>query len=224
MLMSETSHSLEPHPPHMAHHFDTVEQQHSAAKLGMWIFLVTEILLFSGLFVTYAAFRALHPEVFVDASKLLDLHMGATNTVVLICSSLTMALAVRSAQLSRNRSLIAFLVVTLVLGSVFLVIKYFEYAHKFELGVGPGKYFNPHADVNLRYPHARTFFSIYFLLTGLHGLHVIAGMSLMLVMLVMSVRRRFSSAYYTPVELTGLYWHLVDMIWIYLFPLLYLIR
>lgn len=211
-------------PAHVAHHFDTAEQQASAQKLGMWLFLVTEMLLFSGLFCAYAVFRAMHPEVFKSASHLLDTRMGALNTVVLIGSSLTMALAVRSAQLSQNRRLICFLAVTLLLAGAFLVVKFFEYRHKFELGVMPGKYFNPNSDANINYPHARTFFSIYFLATGLHGLHVIGGMGIILWLLIRATRRAFSSIYYTPVELVGLYWHLVDIIWIFLFPLLYLIR
>ena len=222
--MSELAAEHVAHHPHLAHHFETADQQHDAAKLGMWIFLVTEILLFSGLFVAYAAFRAMHPEVFVNASKLLDLSLGTLNTAILIGSSLTMALAVRSAQLSHERRLTLYLAVTLLLAGGFLVIKFIEYRHKFELGVLPGQYFHPSAELGLQFPHARTFFSLYFMMTGLHGLHVIGGMGVILWLIVRSLRRHFSSRYFTPVELVGLYWHLVDMVWIYLFPLLYLIH
>lgn len=211
-------------PAHLAHHFETPRQQYASAKLGMWIFLITEILLFSGLFVAYAALRALHPADFAQASHLLDMRLGTLNTVVLIGSSLTMALAVRAAQLGHARPSVALLTLTLALAACFLVVKYFEYHHKFELGLLPGRFFKPVAGLPPFLPRANIFFSCYFLLTGLHGIHVLAGMGAIAWMLVRTLRGEFGGAYHTPVELTGLYWHLVDLIWIYLFPLLYLLH
>jgi len=208
------------HPAALAHHFSDAGQQHESAKLGMWIFLLTEVLLFGGLFAAYAVYRAWNPDVFHNAHKFLDVHLGATNTVVLIVSSLTMALAIRSMQVDEKKKTVVFLVLTLLLAAVFLVIKYFEYSHKFHLGQLPGKYYT-FTGIEGTNPHV--FFSVYFLMTGLHGLHVLAGMVVITMMLVKTMRNRFSSAYYTPLELTGLYWHLVDMIWIFLFPLFYLI-
>lgn len=224
--MSHSSTTLDQHNPHLAHHFNTMEQQHNAAKLGMWLFLVTEILLFSGLFLAYVVYRYLHPEVFTDASNLLSLPLGGLNTVVLIGSSLTMALAVRASQLSNARHQIIFLAVTLALAGMFLVVKYFEYTGKFSHGVYPGFYFDPHGghyEHLAQVPYARTFFGIYFLMTGLHGVHVVGGMAAIGWLLWRATRAPFSANYYTPVEVVGLYWHLVDIIWIFLFPLLYLI-
>lgn len=213
-----------PRPPHLAHHFETAEQQFRSAKLGMWLFLITEILLFSGLFTAFAALRALHTEPYRMAAHYLDVPMGTLNTAVLILSSLTMALAVRAAQVGSPRSSALLLVVTLALAGCFLVVKYFEYHHKFELGLLPGRYFHPAAGLPPFDSQARNFFSCYFLLTGLHGIHVVAGMLAIVWILFRTMRGQFSASYYTPVELTGLYWHLVDLIWIYLFPLLYLLR
>jgi cytochrome c oxidase subunit 3 len=215
------------HHPRLAHHFDSMAQQQSAAKLGMWLFLVTEILLFGGLFVAYAVYRSLHPEIFHDASHFLNVWLGATNTMVLIGSSLSMALAVRAAQLSRQRALFVNLSITLALAGMFLVIKYFEYTHKFDEGLFPGRWYAPHGAALAagELPErVRTFFSIYYLMTGLHGVHVLLGMVVISWLLWRAARRHFDASYYTPVECTGLYWHLVDLIWIYLFPLFYLIR
>ena len=207
-------------PSHLAHHFADSEQQRESAKLGMWLFLVTEVLLFGGLFVAYAIYRAWNPDMFYNAHKLLDVHLGTLNTVVLISSSITMALAIRSLQIDRQKRAITLLATTLLLAGVFLVVKYFEYSHKIHLGQLPGKFYT-FEGVEGNNPHI--FFSIYFLTTGLHGIHVLGGIAVIGIMLVKTIRNRFSSAYYTPVELVGLYWHLVDMIWIFLFPLLYLI-
>jgi cytochrome c oxidase subunit 3 len=208
------------HPAFLAHHFSDAEQQRESAKLGMWIFLVTEILLFGGLFVFYAVYRAWHPDVFYNAHRFLNVWLGAFNTLALISSSVTVALAIRSIQQDKRRQTMMLLATTLVLAAVFLVIKYFEYSHKIHLGQLPGKYytFTGVAGAN---PHI--FFSVYFMITGLHGLHVIAGMLAIGWVLIRTNRGHFSSQYYTPVENVGLYWHLVDMIWIYVFPLLYLV-
>jgi cytochrome c oxidase subunit 3 len=208
------------HPEHLEHHFSDVEQQRDAAKMGMWVFLLTEILLFGGLFTAYTIFRSWNVEMFINAHRFLDVRLGTLNTVVLISSSLTMALAIRSIQLDERKKSIRLLAVTLLLAGIFLVVKYFEYSHKFHLGQLPGKYYT-FTGVEGTNPHI--FFSIYFMMTGLHGLHVLGGMAAIIWILRKTVNGRLSSAYYTPMELTGLYWHLVDLIWIFLFPLLYLI-
>jgi len=210
----------EAHPAHVAHHFADAEQQFTSAKLGMWIFLLTEILFFGGLFCAYGVYRYLHPDMFYNVHKLLDVNMGAINTVVLITSSLTMALSIRSMQLGNKKQTLWFLAVTLILAGVFLVVKYFEYSHKFHLGQLPGKWYS-FKGAEGENPHL--FFSIYFAMTGLHGLHVVAGMVTIVWMMIRTAKNHFSPEYYTPIEVTGLYWHLVDLIWIFLFPLLYLI-
>lgn len=207
-------------PAYLAHHFSDVRQQSESAKLGMWVFLLTEILLFGGLFVTYTVFRAWNPDMFYNAHKHLNVTLGTINTVVLITSSVTIALAIRSMQLDKKKQTISLLIGTLVLAGVFLVIKYFEYSHKIHLGQLPGKFYT-YSGVEGTNPHI--FFSVYFAMTGLHGFHVLGGMIVISLMIIRTSKNHFSSQYYTPVELTGLYWHLVDLIWIYLFPLLYLI-
>lgn len=208
------------HPAYLAHHFSEVEQQQESAKLGMWIFLLTEVLLFGGLFCFYAIYRAWNPDMFYNAHKFLNVELGALNTVVLISSSVTMALAIRSMQLNDRKKTIWFLIITLACAAVFLVVKYFEYSHKFHLGQLPGKYYT-FTGVQGSNPHI--FFSVYFTMTGLHGIHVLAGMVAISWVLYRTVKNNFSAQYYTPIEMTGLYWHLVDLIWIFLFPLLYLI-
>ncbi len=297
--------------PHLAHHFDTPTQQYDSAKLGMWLFLATEVLLFSGLFVAYSVYRANHPEIFIWAHHFLDKKMGALNTIVLLCSSFTMAWAVRSAQLSQRKLTVILLALTLAGGGTFMVVKYFEYKAKWSHGLLWASQYNPdphyvaehsghgaddgehgeedgdhdaddadhegeagdaaHDDdgdaeatpppaastenltpaermaaersmipdagtapaglsapvqASLMGPEPRnvqTFFSIYFLMTGLHGIHVLLGMGLITWVMIKAAGGAYSGAYYTPVDLVGLYWHLVDLIWIFLFPLLYLI-
>jgi cytochrome c oxidase subunit 3 len=208
------------HPSFLAHHFSDTEQQKESAKLGMWIFLLTEILLFGGLFVAYAVYRAWNPEMFINAHKQLDVYLGTLNTFVLISSSVTIALAIRSMQLGNKKHTMRLLVATIVLAGVFLVVKYFEYSHKIHLGQLPGKYYTFEG---LQGTNPHVFFSIYFLMTGLHGLHVILGMIAIGWVLYKTHKNHFSAEYYTPIEMVGLYWHLVDLIWIYLFPLFYLI-
>jgi len=287
--------------PHLAHHFDTPEQQMTSAKLGMWVFLGTEILMFGGLFCAYAVYRHMHPLVFeFAANKYLDTTLGALNTVILITSSLTMAWGVRAAQLSQKRLLVACLIFTLMGAMGFLVVKAVEYHHKWDEMVWIGKWNQYNAeykgvkdydtnippkttvvsleplpvDPRLAVPDGNagtpneakikphfmidahligamteppvaakaprelrlqdlsdsdrqrisTFFSCYFLMTGLHGIHVLVGMCLITWILVRSLKNEFSEQYFTPVDLVGLYWHLVDLIWIFLFPLLYLIK
>lgn len=205
---------------HVQHHFTDAEQQRESAKLGMWVFLVTEVLLFGGLFVAYGVFRAWYPEMFYNAHKQLDVVLGTVNTIVLITSSVTMALAIRFMQVDKKKLTSLFLVLTLLFAFTFLVIKYFEYSHKIELGQLPGKFYT-FQGIQGNNPHI--FFSIYFTMTGLHGLHILVGMIIIGWVLYRTRRDHFSSEYYTPLEMTGLYWHLVDLIWIFLFPLLYLI-
>ena len=207
-------------PSYLQHHFTDVEQQRESAKLGMWLFLITEVLLFGGLFCAYAIYRSWNPDIFHNAHVHLDVYAGTLNTLVLIISSVTMALAIRSIQLGNKSATVKFLVTTLLLAAVFMVVKYFEYSHKIHLGQLPGKFytFDGIAGTN---PHI--FFSVYFLMTGLHGIHVLGGMGVIAWLIVKTRRNAFSSEYYTPVEMTGLYWHLVDLIWIFLFPLFYLV-
>lgn len=271
MRDSEGESVAEAHTGHLAHHFDSAEQQFESGKLGMWIFLATEILLFGGLFCAYAVYRSSHPEIFGYAHRYLDKTLGAINTAVLICSSFTMAWAVRCAQLGRRKALVRLLAATIALAGCFLGIKYVEYEHKWKEGLLWGTRFHakleqpvskaPAAppiptpvingeDRSLIAPAAegpkglakpgqrppwekatggppknvQTFFAVYFTMTGLHGIHVIAGMVVLTLMLLRARRGDFGPAYFTPVDLAGLYWHLVDLIWIYLFPLLYLIR
>ncbi|MDX1418475.1 MAG: cytochrome c oxidase subunit 3 family protein [Rubricoccaceae bacterium] len=328
------------HPAHLQHYFVSAEQQFEASKLGMWLFLMTEILLFGGMFVAYAIFRAWYPELFAEASEQLDTVMGGLNTLVLLLSSLTVAWAIRGAQTDNRKVLVWNLVATVALAGTFMVVKYFEYTHKFELGIFPGKYFvleegtitvsgeeavallpaeeaeggaaaptvveglpdpGPNADevpegaaipgeaaqepivvsggdeaaagggetgelieeegieealgmeeaVAQDYgeeaahgaelhaaddhdghgrhgaifsnPRAGIFFSIYYVMTGIHGLHVIIGMIAIGILAWRARRGDYTSVYYTPVENVGLYWHVVDIIWIFLFPLMYLI-
>lgn len=327
------------HSPHLAHHFDSLVQQFDASKLGMWLFLSTEILLFAGLFCAYAVYRRTHPELFIEAHHHLNTTLGAINTVVLLISSFTMAYAVKMAQVGRQKALIISLSLTLLGGCGFMVIKGFEYAAKFEHGIYLGKYFsydpssehaemaahgeaapgqahaegpsveghvadapgtlNPmahaaeaehreaatpgdttgavdlgaideyitpnagpvgqdplpmdppaaassdiveyssikpaasgplgmasatHEKPEEHEPNLHIFFGIYFVMTGLHGVHVLAGMAVIAWLIVRAAKGHFSPDYFTPVDLGGLYWHLVDLIWIYLFPLLYLIH
>jgi cytochrome c oxidase subunit 3 len=214
------SDSHEIHPSFLQHHFSEVEQQKESAKLGMWVFLVTEILLFGGLFCIYAIYRAWNPDIFHNAHVHLDVVLGTINTLVLITSSVTMALAIRCMQLGNKKKTIMNLILTLSLAGVFLVIKYFEYSHKIHLGQLPGKYYT-FTGIEGNNPHV--FFSAYFLMTGLHGFHVLGGMGAITWLILKTRANKFSAQYYTPIEMTGLYWHLVDLIWIFLFPLFYLI-
>ena len=242
----------------LAHHFDSLQQQYDAAKLGMWIFLLTEVLFFSGLFCFYAVYRANNPQVFVDGHHFLDTPLGAFNTMVLIFSSLTMALAVRAAQRDRRRTLVCLLAVTILCGLIFTGVKYIEYKQKWDHRMVPGqarieywfsgerttlppKKFQPDVEyikehlrladgkkldeeeLTQRIDNLRSFMGIYFALTGLHALHVIIGVGVLSGILIAAIRGRFGSHRFTHVDMTGLYWHLVDLIWIYVFPLLYLI-
>jgi cytochrome c oxidase subunit III len=202
------------------HQFDDVEQQYEAASLGMWVFLLTEIMFFGGLFTGYTVYRAAYLAAFAEGSHHLDIVLGGINTAVLIASSLTMALAVHSAQQGERQALTRFLLLTMLLGLVFLGIKGVEYAHKFAEHLVPGRTFP------IEGPHARQlqlFFGFYFSMTGMHALHMVIGLGILAVLAWQAWRGHFSPAYNTPVELAGLYWHFVDLVWIFLFPLLYLL-
>jgi cytochrome c oxidase subunit III len=211
------------HHPALQHHFDTMQQQKEAGVLGMWLFLLTEILFFGGLFMAYTVYRIWYYDAFVAASLELDLFWGTLNTAVLIGSSLTMALAVRAAQTNNRNLTVAMLIATMVLGSVFLGVKVIEYEHKFAEGLVPGANFVWHGSEGIA-REAQIYFSLYFTMTGLHALHMIIGIAIMIVITWMAWQRKFDSEYYAPVEMTGLYWHFVDIVWIYLFPLLYLVE
>lgn len=204
----------------VAHQFDDMAQQHAADSLGMWVFLLTELMLFGGLFLGYTVYRSAYPRAFAEASHHLDIWLGSINTAVLITSSLSMALAVHSAQMNERRGLTRFLLLTILLGLIFLGIKGTEYLHKFEEHLVPGANFvNPGPQAQ----QVQLFFSFYFGMTGLHAFHMIVGLGLLAALVWQARRGHFSSDYYAPVELIGLYWHFVDIVWIFLFPLLYLL-
>ena len=205
----------------LADHFATPHQQVESGKLGMWLFLATEILLFGGLFVGYAVFHSLHPELFKEAHKYLDVRLGALNTIVLLFSSLTVVLAIHAAQQNKKGWVIFNLAVTILCAFTFLVVKYFEYSHKIHLGLLPGMFFSNGSISNPDQAHI--FFGIYFLMTGLHGIHVLIGMAAIGWIYIRMARGEFDSRKFAPVEFVGLYWHIVDLIWIFLFPLLYLV-
>jgi len=217
------------HHPRQQHHFHSMDQQLEASILGMWIFLVTEIMFFGGLFMAYIVYRISYPEVWMESSNLLNVWLGGANTAVLICSSLTMVLAVRSAQVGSRNGQVVNLILTMLFGATFLVVKYFEYAEKFHHGLVPGANWNPMHEVNgvleaVPLPAAgQLFFSLYFIMTGIHALHMVVGIGLMTVITIMAARGRFGPDYYGPIEVSGLYWHFVDIVWIFLFPLLYLL-
>ncbi|MEQ1897351.1 MAG: cytochrome c oxidase subunit 3 family protein [Vicinamibacterales bacterium] len=212
--------SVHGHHPAQQHHFESMVQQQESVTLGMWLFLVTEIMFFGGLFLAYLLYRLWYPAAWAEGSRELDIVLGSINTVVLIGSSLTMAFAVRTAQLGQNKATVNWLILTMLLGLVFLVIKGFEYAHKFEMHHVPGPNFEfegPYA------AQVQIFLSLYFVMTGLHALHMLIGFGLLSVIAWMAHKKRFSPEWYSPVEMAGLYWHFVDIVWIFLFPLLYLV-
>ena len=217
----------------LAHHFDNMEQQKTATTLGMWLFLIQEVMFFGGLFLCYIVYRTLYQPAFQAASSHLNWKLGAFNTVVLICSSLTMALAVWSAQAGRpRRTQVLFLALTALLGTVFLGVKAVEYHDKYVDGLIPlAGWFAPTDERTVALftshgstiRHAQMFYWIYFAMTGLHALHMVIGIAIIIPIIWAARRGRYSPEYYAPVELFGLYWHFVDIVWIFLFPLLYLL-
>jgi cytochrome c oxidase subunit 3 len=209
------------HSPELRHHFDDTDQQLESSTLGMWVFLLTEIMFFGGMFISYTVYRNMFPAAFASTSHFMNVPIGAFNTGVLICSSLTMALAVRAAQLGQKKALIWFLVFTLILGCVFLGLKGVEYHEKWVEHHVPGPNFQ--YEEPQFFHQAQILFYLYFAMTGMHAIHMIVGAGLLTTLIVMAARNRFNSGWYTPVDLIGLYWHFVDIVWIFLFPLLYLI-
>ena len=209
------------HPKGLAHQFLDLGQQTDTTTFGMWLFLAQEIMFFGGLFFTYSLYRSEMPESFAAASGHLDIFLGGFNTVVLILSSLTMALGVRSAQLGNNKRLLRWLFATFMLGNTFLLVKYFEYSSKFEHHLVPG--YNFAWPVAGEAKGAEMFYCLYFAMTGMHALHMVVGGGLLIYFMRRAMKNHFHPHYYGPVEIMGLYWHFVDIVWIFLFPLLYLI-
>jgi len=223
--MSDLAAHHNAHPPGFAHQFEQVDQQRDAGTLGMWVFLITEIMFFGGMFAAYTIYRSLHLQAFETGSRLLEVQFGATNTVVLIVSSLTMALAIRSAQIGKNKSTIIFyLILTMFLGALFLGLKFtFEWHRDYVDHIVPGFGFINRPEWGSLAPQVQMFMCFYFFMTGLHAIHMIVGLGLLTVLVTMTAKDRFSAQYYSPLEVSGLYWHFVDIVWIFLFPLLYLI-
>jgi cytochrome c oxidase subunit 3 len=224
-------------PKLVAHQFNDLDQQTEAGTLGMWTFLATEVLFFGGMICGYSVYRHMYfpawhqGSLVVDNFRWLGISSGAWNTAVLLTSSLTVALGVRAAKLGRNRTLITMLALTLVLGIAFLLIKAAEYTHEYREGVVPGySYFHPDVEISAKLPGAslrhefQLFWVIYFFMTGTHALHMIVGIGLFTFLIIQAKRRRFTPEKHAHVEIMGLYWHFVDLVWIFLFPLLYLVR
>jgi cytochrome c oxidase subunit 3 len=219
----------------LAHHFENLEQQRETATLGMWLFLATELLLFGGLFLGYIVFRHEYPNEWAAGSHELLVEIGGINTLVLLTSSLTMALAVHAAQLGQRRRVLVCLGLTALLGAAFLGIKAYEYYVDYREGLVPwldsfkpqarwtdlGEKMHPRREVAA--PKVKLFFLLYYIMTGVHAVHLIIGIGIMLVLMLLVRRGRFSPQYYDPIEVGGLYWHFVDVIWIFLLPLLYLV-
>ncbi|MCB9072544.1 MAG: cytochrome c oxidase subunit 3 family protein [Bdellovibrionaceae bacterium] len=205
---------------HFAHHFESEEHEYATSKEGVWLFLVSEILMFGGLFVGYIIYQHMYPQVFHEGAMHLDWRLGALNTIVLLFSSLTMVLGVHFSQLGDRKKAVTALAITILCGAIFMCVKYIEYSHKIHEGLLPGAWYTgeTHGLSNMG-----LYFSFYFMMTGLHGTHVLGGMCLILWVLLRANKGEFNSHYYTPVEGVGLFWHLVDLIWIFLFPLLYLV-
>jgi len=206
----------------LAHQFDDLAQQNEADDLGMWLFLCTELMFFGGLFLAYTIYRTRDEATFAAASRELELLWGTVNTAVLLTSSLTMALAVHAAETRHRQKLIVFLFVTMLLGCAFVSIKFMEYYHKYLHGLMPLLGL-PFKWDGTSPGHAEMFFDLYFVMTGVHALHMLIGLGIMLVLLVQATRGRLLGGFSGPVRVTGLYWHFVDLVWVFLFPLLYLI-
>jgi cytochrome c oxidase subunit III len=256
-----TSVSTTPGEFHHQHHFKSADHQYASSKQGIWLFLCTEILMFGGLFVGYLIYHSLYPEVFKNGSHTLDWKLGAVNTVVLLFSSFTMAAAISYVQKGKHQLATIMLALTIACAGIFMVVKYFEYTHKFHVGTIPGKFslVDPicgkgggrdkcetkvgallkdkaameanHVSAEeatrlqavISQPKWEMFYGFYFVMTGLHGIHVLAGAGLIFWVMIKTMNKTVGPAFYTPVEGVGLFWHVVDLVWIYLFPLLYLV-
>lgn len=204
-----------------SHHFDSMEQEHESGKQGVWLFMATELMMFGGLFAAYSIYRAKFPEAWVEGGSLLDWKLGAFNTLVLLFSSFTCAQAVTNTMKGDQRKAFFNIVATTACALIFMIVKYFEYSGKIHHGLFPGLgVWNPEA---VQIPETKLFLVLYFVMTGLHGIHILVGIGLMAWLMKRLKNEEFSKDYYTAVEGVGLYWHIVDIIWIFLFPLMYLI-
>lgn len=210
------------HEHHFAHHFRDAEHEYQTSKEGIWLFMVTEILMFGGLFVGFGIFHSIYPEMFAEGASQLNWKMGFLNTLVLIFSSFTMALGIHYIQVGQNKKAAMNLAITILCGLIFMCVKYFEYTHKFHLGLFPGKFLDV-AAVGAQHANLGLYYGFYYCMTGLHGTHVLIGMILIGWVLMRTLRGDFNPNYYTAVEGVGIFWHIVDLIWIFLFPLLYLV-
>jgi cytochrome c oxidase subunit 3 len=219
---SEPQHGAAVHPLALREQFDTVDQQRDASTLGMWIFLITEVMFFGGMFLAYSIYRTRFPEVFAVASTSLDVIVGAANTVVLLCSSLTMVMAVRASTLGKRKALVGWLIGTLIFGCTFMGVKAYEWHNKYVEHHIPGMA-GFHLDKVTDQGAAQIFFALYFCMTGLHAMHMVVGVGILSVLVWQSHKGKYTADYMTPVDISGLYWHFVDIVWIFLFPLLYLI-
>jgi cytochrome c oxidase subunit III len=224
MSQSLDDHSTGEHPPYLAHHFKTMDQQTSAGKLGMWVFMGQEVLFFSGLFCAFGFVKHMYPDMVLEAQKSMNVVLGTLNTVILLVSSLTMSLCVRSTRVHQPRASVIFLCVTMICGLVFLSIKGYEWMHHLHEGYYPGKFFQPSAHAEVTASMAHVFFGMYYVMTGMHALHIVVGLGLMCWMLKRLLSREFNFEHYVALENTSLFWHLVDIVWIFLFPVLYLVK
>lgn len=211
----------------LAHHFEDLDQQNESAVLGMWLFLAQEILFFGGLFAVYFVYRVKYPEAWAAGSSLLDIRYGGFNTVVLLVSSFTMAVSVNAAQTGKQQRLMIGMLITLALGLVFLGVKYIEYSEKWAHHLVPGPYFQYHTEI-AKYAdadpgHVQIFFCLYFVMTGMHAFHMVVGAGLLIWLLSLGYKGHFGPHRFMKIELFGFYWHFVDIVWVFLFPLLYLI-
>ena len=227
--MADSTVGVESHDPALRHHFATREQQREASSLGMWLFLGTEIMFFGGMFCAYLIYRYWYYNEFAAGSRSISIKWGTINTIVLICSSLTVALSVRAAQMGKRKLVLLLLSLTMLFGVAFLGIKGIEWYEKFQEHHVPGQSFDA-SDIVREYPqihinqqHEQIYFSLYFAMTGLHALHMIIGLGIFLYLTFHTWKGTYTPEYYTPLEIGGLYWHFVDIVWIYLYPLLYLI-
>ena len=220
--MASEAHATQPETLALREQFDTAEQQKDASTLAMWIFLITEVMFFGGMFAAYTIYRSTYPTVFAIASTSLNVVVGAINTCVLLLSSFTMVMAVRAGQLGHRNLIIFFLILTLIFGCIFLGVKAYEWNEKFEEHHIPGQAAFHLEGTPLQGP-AKLFFSLYFAMTGLHALHMVVGVGILTVLIFQARKGKFSADYFTPIDISGLYWHFVDIVWIFLFPLLYLI-
>ena len=222
------------HHGHVAHQFDDAAQQKHAGILGMWTFLATEVLFFGAIFVSYAIFRSAYHTAFTAGTHQLDRVVGLINTCVLLCSSLSMALGVHAAATSRRKALIGWLIVTMIFGTAFLGVKAYEYSTEWHHGLVPVLKWEYGADhpftghdgtvlAGREIDRLKLFFVFYFTMTALHALHMIVGLGVLATLVVMAWRGKFSAAYHNPVEISGLYWHFVDIVWVFLYPMLYLL-